>query len=156
MSPEAQNLMPSLVHAIHILSPKLLRSRQMRANSADGIFTTHAYAISCGMQNIVRIHNRLHPSDVKPGSSTAYRMKNHPAICTSVVWRICIHHDVWYCDVTVYVMMWTGQGEHPAGGKGVAKKKKIYITHWKRNMWLAQTWGIILQKFMVKCAIFSS
>lgn len=45
-SPEAENLTPSLAQEIMTASPICERSRQMRANSPEGIFTTQLYSCS--------------------------------------------------------------------------------------------------------------
>ena len=41
ISPETENLTPSLVTEMVTVSPRMARSRQMRWNSAEGIWTVH-------------------------------------------------------------------------------------------------------------------
>lgn len=48
-SPLAENFTPSLAQEIITASPICERSRQIRANSPDGIFTTQLY--SCSYKN---------------------------------------------------------------------------------------------------------
>lgn len=56
VSPAAENLIPSLEHAIVIFSPNCERSRTILANSEEGIFTTQEYVVSCLLNSILCVN----------------------------------------------------------------------------------------------------
>lgn len=73
-SPVAENLTPSLAQEIMTASPIWDRSRQIRANSPEGIFTTQLYSCSWRGTQKGEVRNIMHENMLDPDSRKMWQI----------------------------------------------------------------------------------